>query len=162
MTWLAAWNRAVVGAALRRAIAVWVGTGIVGGVLFGPTAMHPRDLTGLALHQPAVGAVLAVTWLLVFLPAARVIVRGDAAAYLRSLPHPEVAPLALGAAALIALQLPWLALWAIGEGPLGLAIVGAETLVIAVVARWRPPRPAVRPPGWRTPGGALRSIHLRA
>src|SRR3954470_19068291 len=109
--WMDVWIRAVVVAAFRRAVAVWIGTGIVAAGVFGPTAMHPRDLTDLALHEPVVGGILALTWMLVFLPAARVLVRGETAAYLRSLPGPTIAPLALGAAALIALQLPWLALW---------------------------------------------------
>ena len=61
MTWLDVWRRAVIGAAYRRALAVWIGTGIVAAMLFGPTAMHPRDVTGLALHEPMVLAILAVT-----------------------------------------------------------------------------------------------------
>ena len=162
MTWLGVWSRAVIGLAFRRAVAVWVGTGIVGAMLFGPTAMHPSDVMGLALHEPMVFATLAVTWLLVFLPAARIIVRGEAAAYLRALPGPAVAPIALGGAALIALQLPWLALWTLGEGARGLAIVVAETMVIVAIARVRPPRTRAGWPGWRASGAALRAIHVRA
>src|SRR6185312_6821404 len=46
------WVRAVVGPALRRTAAVWIGAGIVAAVIFGPTAMRPHDLTSLALHDP--------------------------------------------------------------------------------------------------------------
>src|SRR3569623_3500028 len=62
------WVRAVVGAAMRRALGVWIGCGIVADVLFGPTGIPTRDQTGLALHDPAAGGVLAATWLLLIVP----------------------------------------------------------------------------------------------
>src|SRR6185312_13698325 len=108
------WTRAVVAPAARRVAPVWIGAGIVGAVVFGPTGMQPRDLTGLALGAPAVGLVLVATWALLFLPAARVVVRADAARYLRSLPIPRWPAIAIGTAALVGLQLPWLALWLLG------------------------------------------------
>jgi hypothetical protein len=160
--WLDVWTRAVIVPAWRRAAAVWVGAALVAALTFGPNAMQPSDLTGLALHHVTVGGVLAVTWLLVFVPTARLLIRGDGASYLRSLPGPALAPRAIAGAALIVLQLPWLLLWTSGEGALGLAVVFGETLVIVVLARWRPPvlRPAW--PSWRTDNTALRAIHLRA
>jgi hypothetical protein len=160
--WLAVWTRAVVVPAWRRAVAAWLGCAIVAGVVFGPTGMHPADLTGLALHDPGVGIVLGATWLLVFVPTARAIVAAAPAAYLQSLPgNPRGAGL-ITAAALLGLQLPWLALWTLGEGQRGLAIVVAITLVIAGLARWRPPRLRTRLPAWRRGGQALCAIHLRA
>ncbi|HEU0030847.1 MAG TPA: hypothetical protein VFQ53_09440 [Kofleriaceae bacterium] len=160
--WLDVWTRAVIVPAWRRASAVWVGTAIVAAVIFGPTGMSPGDLTGLALHNPGVGAMLGTTWLLVFAPTARLLVRGDAASYLRSLPGPTVAPIVLAVAALVGLQLPWLLLWVIGEGLLGLGVVAALTAVILVLARWRPPQLRARWPGWKRDGEALRAIHVRA
>ena len=65
-TWLDVWTRAVIVPACRRAAAVWVGTALVAAVTFGPNAMMPSDLTGLALMSPTIGAVLGLTWLLVF------------------------------------------------------------------------------------------------
>ena len=162
LTWLDVWVRAVIVVAWRRAAAVWVGCGIVAALIFGPTAMQPGDLTRLAVYRPEVGAVLAVTWLLVFVPVARVIVHADGAVYLMSLPAPTYAPRALGAAALLGMQLPWAALWLLGDGLRGLAIVLALTVVIVVVALWRPPRPRASWPAWRHEGSALQSIHLRA
>ncbi len=116
----------------------------------------------MALHHATVGAVFAVTWLLVFVPTARLLIRGDGAAYLRCLPGPTTAPRVLAAAALVVLQLPWLLLWTIGEGALGLGVVGVETLAIVVLASWKPPVMRSKWPGWRSDGTALRSIHLRA
>jgi len=160
--WLDVWSRAVIVPAWRRAAAVWVGAGIVGALIFGPQAMHPGDLTGLALHHASVAAVLGLTWLLVFVPTARMLIRADGATYLRSLPGPTLAPRVLAGAALIVLQLPWLALWVIGEGELGLAVVTGMTLVILALASWRPPVMKAKWPAWRGDGTALRAVHLRA
>ena len=160
--WLDVWTRAVIIPASRRASAVWVGAALVAALTFGPTAMHPSDLTGMALHNATVAAVLALTWLLVFVPTARLLLRGEGAAYLRCLPGPTTAPRVLAAAALIVLQLPWLLLWTIGEGALGLGVVGVETLLILILASWKPPVLRSKWPGWQSDGTALRAIHLRA
>jgi hypothetical protein len=162
LRWLEVWSRAVVVPAWRRAVAAWIGCGIVAAVLFGPTAMHASDLTGLALHDPGVGLVLGVTWLLVFVPTARVLVRAVPAQYLYSLPGDPRGARIIAALALIGLQLPWLVLWVLGERLLGLAIVLAMTAVIVGLARWRPPALRARLPAWRHSGAALRAIHLRA
>ncbi len=141
---------------------MWIGAGIAGGVVFGPTGMHPHDLTQLALHVPTAGAILAVTWLLLFVPTARVLIRADGAAYLRSLPAPRWPPLVLAAAAFVGLQLPWLALWVIGEGLRGLALVAGLSLVIALVATWRPRPRRAGWPTWRSDRAALRGVYVRA
>src|SRR5580704_6750233 len=95
------WRRAVIKPAERRVLPVWIGTGIVGTSIFGGNGMPPRDLTTLAFHAPLVGLMLVATWVLLYLPTARVLVRGDGARYLRSLPMPRWPLLALGAAAMI-------------------------------------------------------------
>lgn len=156
------WTRAVVAPAARRVAPVWIGTGIVGIVVFGPTGMAPRDLTGLAFAAPPVGLVLVATWALLFLPAARVVVRADAARYLRALPEPRWPVVAIGATALVILQLPWLALWLLGAGVVGALVVALVTgLVIGLaLIRARPPRVgALR---WRGPLAALFGVYLRA
>jgi len=160
--WLDVWTRAVIVPAWRRAAAVWVGTAIVAAVIFGPSGMRASDLTGLALHHAGIGGALAVTWLLVFVPTARLLVRAEGAAYLRTLPGPTIAPIVLAAAALVALQLPWVALWVVGEGLLGLGVVAVVTLAILALASWRPPQLRAKWPGWRHEGEALRAIHVRA
>ncbi len=160
--WLITWMRSVLPPAWRRAAGVWIGTGIGGGIVFGPTAMHPRDLTRLALGVPAVGAALAITWLLVFVPTARVLVRAEGARFLRSLPGPRWSPSIVAAVAMIALQLPWLALWIAGEGLLGLAIVVVLTLVITAIASVQLRPRVARFPPWTRPYPALRGVYLRA
>lgn len=147
--------------AWRRAAAVWIGCAIVAGVTFGPSAMKPEDLTGLALAHFEVGAVLAVTWILVYAPTARLLVRAEGARYLRSLPGPFVSPRLLAGAALVALQLPWAALWIVGEGVLGLGVLAASTIVVVALAGWRPPTMFGGWPGWKHDATALRAIQLR-
>jgi len=148
--------------ATRRAAAVWVGSALVGALIFGQNAMHPSDLTWLALHNLGVGGVLGLTWLLVFVPTARLLIRGDGASYLRSLPGPRLAAKGIGLAALVVLQLPWLLLWTIGEGAVGLGVVAAGTVAIVVLASWKPPVMRATWPGWKADGTALRAVHLRA
>jgi hypothetical protein len=160
--WADVWTRAVILPAWRRAGAIWAGCAIVAAIIFGPTGMQPEDLTGLALHHAGVGGVLFATWLLVYAPTARLIVRADAAAYLRTLPGPRAAPLLIGGGAFIVLQLPWLMLWVIGDGLRGLAVVAAESLAILALATWRPPAVRAAWPSWKHDGQALRAIHLRA
>jgi hypothetical protein len=160
--WLAVWTRAVVVPAWRRAIALWIGCAIVAAVVFGPNGMRPKDLTGLALGDPGVGAVLAAIWLLGFAPTARLIVRPPAAAYLASLPGAPRAARLIATAALVGLQLPWLALWLIGDGLRGAVVVAATALIAAGLGRIQRPSRRTRPPRWRRAGQALRAIHRRA
>lgn len=162
LAWARVFTRAVVVPAGRRASAAWLGCAIVAAVVFGPTGLQPRDLTGLALHQVGVLATLGLTWILVFAPTARLLVRADAAAYLRSLPAPRWLPIGIVSVALVALQLPWLALWLTGEGVRGLLVFALSTLPILAIAAWRPRAWRVRAPRWRTAGGALLAIYLRA
>lgn len=160
--WLGVWARAVIAPAARRATAIWAGCAVGAAIAFGPTAMTPRDLTTLAWREPSVGAALAVGWILVYAPIARMIVRGDAAAYLRSLPGPRWAHVAWAAAALVGLQLPWLALWVVGDGARGGAVVATTTAAAAALARWRPPATRGGWPSWTSGSAALRAVHLRA
>jgi hypothetical protein len=160
--WLDAWTRSVIVPASRRAAAVWVGCAILAAVTFGGNGLSPEDLTGLASRHVGVATVLGATWLLVFAPTARLLVRAEAAAYLRSLPHPTLAPRLLKGGALVALQGPWVALWIAGEGLGGLVVVAATTVVLVALAAWRPPTMRARWPAWRRDTVALRAIHLRA
>jgi hypothetical protein len=161
-TWLTVWTRAVVAPAYRRATGLWAGSAIVGGVIFGPTGMQPHDLTGLALHVPGVAAVLAATWLLLYLPVARLLVRAEGAMFLRSLPGRPLAALALTALALVGLQLPWLVLWLLGEHTRGGAIVVGFTLVIAILAALRMRPRGHRAPRWSSNLIALAGVYRRA
>jgi hypothetical protein len=162
VTWLRVWTRAVIAPAYRRAGALWTGSAIVGGFLFGANGMEPHDVTGLATHRPGIAAVLAITWLLLFLPTARMLLRPDGAAFLASLPSPPLSPRVLLVAALLALQLPWLLLWLLGEHAFGLAVVLGWTLVIAVLAMWRPRPRAHRVPRWSSAITALAAVYTRA
>lgn len=162
MTWLAVWMRAVIKPAGRRALPVWLGTAIVGGTIFGGTGMQPHDLTHLALQSPATALGLAATWLLLFVPVARLLVRDDASRFLRSLPHPAWQPRLLAIGALLWYQLPWLALWLLGEHVLGLALALAFTPIICAVALWRGRPSRTGELAWGGPARALLGIYVRA
>jgi hypothetical protein len=137
VTWLDVWIRAVIVPATRRALPVWIGAGITAAVIFGGTGMHPHDLTQLALHMPMVAMGLGVTWVLLFVPTARLLVRDDATTYLRSLPFAPWPPRVLAVLALLVLQLPWLVLWLVGEHVVGAALAVVLTPIICVLALWR-------------------------
>jgi hypothetical protein len=139
-----------------------MGAGIVGGVIFGPNGMQPRDFAHLALGVPLFGLGMVATWMLLFVPVARVIVRADAARYLRSLPSPRWPTLAIGVAALVGFQWPWIVLWFFGAGALGLAIVGLVTILIAGVAWWRFAPPKTGALRWSGPVAALFGTYARA
>lgn len=161
-TWLSVWTRAVIGPAYRRAFAVWAGCAIIAAIIFGPTAMHPRDITRIALHEPGALIVLGGTWLLVFAPIARALLHADEARYLRSLPSPPITPRLVQLGAIVGLQLPWLALWFIGEGVRGLALFAASTGIVVAVAWWRPSRRARGTPRWSSTLAALRGVYFAA
>jgi hypothetical protein len=162
VTWLDVWIRAVIVPATRRALPVWMGAGIVAAVIFGGTGMHPQDLTQLALHVPMVAMGLGVTWVLLFVPTARLLVRDDATRYLRSLPFAPWPPRVLAVIALVVLQLPWLVLWLLGEHVVGAALVVAVTPIICVLASWRAKPARVRRGSWGGPARALLRVYLRA
>ena len=144
----------------------------MGAVLFGPTGIQPATITSMMRHSIGAAVVVGGTWLLLFVPIARVIVRADAARFLRSLPHSAPALLAVRILALVGLQLPWVALWIVGEivqqpaargirdasggsgiggavdewfrGPIAVVIaIAASTVITAAIAAWQP-RPRQR------------------
>jgi hypothetical protein len=162
VTWLEVWIRAVIVPASRRAFPVWIGAGIVAAVIFGGTGMMPHDLTQLALHVPLAGAALGLTWVLLFVPTARLLVRDDATTYLRSLPFSPGPPRVLAILALLVLQLPWLVLWLLGEHVLGAMLVVAITPIIALLALWRATPARVGRGSWGGPARALLRVYLRA
>jgi hypothetical protein len=122
--------------------------------------MHPHDLTQLTLHAPGVAIALGVTWLLLYVPVARLLVRDDATRFLRSLPHRSPAPIVV--LALVVFQLPWLALWLVGEHLLGLVLATAFTPIIAFVALWRPRPPHAANVRWASATAGLRQVYTRA
>ncbi|HEX4454779.1 MAG TPA: hypothetical protein VH143_28160 [Kofleriaceae bacterium] len=130
-------------------------------MIFGPNGMSPRDFAHLALGSPVIGIGMVATWMLLFVPVARVIVRADAARYLRSLPSPRWPTVALGVAALVGFQWPWIALWFLGAGAIGVAVVALVTVLIAGVAWWRFAPPKTGALRWRGPVAALFGTYAR-
>lgn len=120
----AAYTGSVIAASLRRAAGVYVGIATICAVVFGPTGMRPSDVTHAA--QTSVGFRLGLwaVWILALAPAARVLFRHRAIAYLRSLPVAAAWSASLAGGALLALQIPWIALFA-ADRPISAAAAGA-------------------------------------
>lgn len=161
-SWVRVWTRAVVGPASRRFQGTWIGLGLVASVIFGGTGMMPHDLTSIAFDDSVVGVALGVTWILLFLPTARVLLRAEAGRYLRSLPHPAGARRWIAIAAMTYLQLPWLVLWVWGEGAIGLGIVAITTVVVVSMALVILPPLPPRYPRWSSGWASLRGLYFRA
>lgn len=147
--WVRAWLRAVSLPASHRAAAVWGALAIIAGIVMGPTGLMPRDVVELLTGEPGAAALLAGLWLALLHPVARILVRAEAALFLRSLPAPRCAP-ALPALSLLAMQLPPPVLFAAGGKPgLGAATWLGLTITSYALAHLALPRRAPRPLRWR-------------
>jgi hypothetical protein len=157
------WLRVVGGAAAARAVPVWTGVAALVAVLFGGTGMRAEDLTRAALGSPRFAAGLAVTWLVLIVPAGRALLDPARTAYLRALPGPRGLRGAITAAVALVAQLPWTVLWAAGDGAAAgaVATVGAAVAMVVVAeAAGRIPWPR-RAPRWRGTVRALLGVHRR-
>ncbi len=102
--------------ALRRAAPVYVGIAIVAAVIFGPTGMHPRDITLAAARSPGFAVVLWAIWLLAAAPAVQAVIHTRALEYLRWLPVRRGLIWVVLAGMSLLFQLPWALLWWSGSG----------------------------------------------
>lgn len=156
--WVRAWLRAVALPAWRRTGAVWGALALIAAIVMGPTGLMPRDVVDLLMHAPGAAAVLAALWTALLHPAARLLVRAEAAAYLRTLPTPAGAA-ALPAMNLAAMQLPPLALFLGGGRPgWGAAAWAALTASSYALAHLRMPRRAGRELRWGSGARALGAV----
>jgi hypothetical protein len=156
--WVLAWLRAVALPAWRRTGAVWGALAIIAAIVMGPTGLMPRDVVDLLMHAPAAPLMLGALWTALLHPSARLLVRAEAAAYLRTLPTPTVAA-ALPLVNLAAMQLPPLALF-LGGGRPGWGVVGwaALTATSYALAHLRWPRRRLREPRWSGGLSALSAV----
>ncbi|MCC6558842.1 MAG: hypothetical protein IT372_38410 [Polyangiaceae bacterium] len=143
---LAALARVLSALALRRAAPVaaplYFGLFLVGSVLFGPSGLRAADVTRAAIGSPPVAVALFAAWLLFTAPAARAVLDRPSTFLLRALPVPRWQFVLVTGAHLALLELPWIALWARGDGPLaalaaGATAAGAHGLLFARSARPR-------------------------
>lgn len=142
-------------AAGRRAVPVFVGLGMLAGVLFGPTGMSPSTLVR-AFHR-SLGFRIAffAAWLVLVLPACASLFRARGSDYLRSLPVPAVVWWAVLVVFLLLLQLPWAALWLAGAS--GGEAVGAVSVAAALstLLATYPRRWGERLVGWAVIAGVV-------
>lgn len=156
--WIRAWLRAVALPAWRRAGAVWGALAIIASIVMGPNGLRPSTVVDLLWRSPPAALVLAALWTALLHPPARLLVRAEAAAYLRTLPAPRLAP-TLPFVNLALMQLPPLAIFAAGGRPDGGALIWlALTALSAALARARLPRSRPRQRAWRSGVRALAAV----
>ncbi|APR82298.1 Hypothetical protein A7982_07647 [Minicystis rosea] len=132
-------TRAVGPPALLRAVPPFAAIGLASAIVFGGYGMRPRDLVMLIDVSTSARCWLWAAWILITVPAARALVATPEAFVLRTLPAPLWWFFAIHGAHLLALQLPWMVLFATGAGPFAALAAGcaAAAAVTFVVARPR-------------------------
>jgi hypothetical protein len=120
--------------AVRRALPLYLSTGIVAFVLFAGQGLDARTVTVQALTSLPFRAALLGLWLLGTLPGARAWLQAPETELLLALPVSRPWLLSIFAAGCCCLQLPWLVLWWRGAGLLpGVWACGAA---LAVQMSW--------------------------
>lgn len=122
-------------------VPLYFGIAIACAVLFGPNALEAKTVTRAMDSSPLLALGLFSAWIVLGLPIARAALDLPHTFVLRSLPVPRWHFLAITGAHLTVVELPWIALFARGEGLAGAALgagaaVGAHCLLIAREARW--------------------------
>ncbi len=121
-------------AAVRRALPTYAGLLIASGLLFGGNGLEPVTVVTGASSFALARALLWLGWLLVTYPALDAIWRTPSSFFLRSLPVPHAAHLAVLLAFSLLAEAPWALLWLLGGGPVaGLAALGGALALHAVL-----------------------------
>ena len=114
------------------AIPLFGGVGLAAAILFAGNGMSARDVVALERSSAPARAALWTGWIVLSVPPARALIGAPSAAWLRSLPSGRAPFVALLVTALVALQIPWITLFARASGaPSGL---GAGLLAAALAA----------------------------
>jgi hypothetical protein len=117
-------------------VPLYFGLGIACAVLFGPNALEAKSVTRSMSSSPVLALGLFGAWILLGLPIARAALDIPPTFFLRALPVPRWQFLAITGAHLAVVELPWIALFARGEGLAGAlfgatSAAGAHCLLIA-------------------------------
>jgi hypothetical protein len=119
-------------AAAALAIPLFGGIGLAAAILFAGNGLSARDVIALERASFAVRAALWTGWIVLSVPPARTLLGAPSARWVRSLPVGRAALLALLLGGLVALQAPWIVLFARDRG--ALAGLGAGLLAAALAA----------------------------
>lgn len=121
-------------AAVRRALPTYAGLLIASGLLFGGNGLEPVTVVTGAAASSLARALMWLGWLLVTYPALDAIWRTPSSFFLRSLPVPHTAHIAILLAFSLLAEAPWALLWFLGGGPIaGLAALGGALALHAVL-----------------------------
>ncbi len=115
-------------AAARRALPTYLGLFVVAVILFAGNGVRSSDVVALAMASPPPRGGLLAAWGVLALPAARALFADPSVFLIRSWPIPRAQLLAVTAAMLILVELPWLLLWFKGGG----ALDGVAATVLAI------------------------------
>lgn len=133
--------------AFRRSVPFYFAVLIAAGIAFGGNGMDAADLTRLMRRSAAVRIPLWGLWLVGSGPAVLALLTEPRLLFLRSLPVPRWRVLSAHALLLLIAELPWVVLFARGEGLLyGLAVAMATMSLHCVWVA----RPLSRRQGWLT------------
>lgn len=111
-------------------VPLYFGIAIACAVLFGPNALEAKTVTRAMSSSPLLALGLFSAWIVLGLPVARAAVDLPHTFFLRALPVPRWQFLAITGAHLAVVELPWITLFARGEGLAGAAL-GAATATSA-------------------------------
>ena len=121
-------------AAVRRGLPTYAGLLILTGLLFGGNGLEPATVVAGASASALARALLWSAWLLISLPTLDAIWRTPTSYWLRSLPLPRVAHIAVHLAFSLLAEAPWALLWLLGGGPIaGLAALGGALALHALL-----------------------------
>jgi hypothetical protein len=119
-------------------VPAYVALAIASSVLFSPDGMRAADLLHVVATSPATAAFLWSGWLVLTMPAARVLFETPETFFLRALPVPPWHFWLVHAAHLLALQTPWMLLWLRGEGLVAALAAGAIAVAASAIIVARP------------------------
>lgn len=158
--WIGAWLGAIGFVAWRRLASVWGALGLTAAVVMGPTALTPKGLV-VVLSSPVAGGLASALWLALVHPTARILLRSEAASFLRSLPSPRgAALLPVGLVAFV--HLPVVSLWAAGKGVAAAGVLWALATGLSIALTYlRVPERKRRQVRWASASAGLRAVLLR-
>ncbi len=117
---------------------IFFGVFVVAFIVFGPTGMRAADLVITMRTSPLLTIGLWFGWIVLVFPVARLALIPPSSMYLRWLPVPRSILYVSAALCAFAVELPWMILWARGEGILSAFAAGFGALALHAAWATRP------------------------
>lgn len=117
---------------------IFFGVFVVAFIVFGPTGMRAADLVFTMRTSPPLTIGLWLGWIVLLFPVARLALIPPSSMYLRWLPAPRTILYASAAFCVFVVELPWMILWARGEGIISAFATGFGALALHAAWATRP------------------------